>query len=332
MSMKISGSIENRFNVQRDHADAIQKMLSGSIRDWCKSKGWHFEDRIKGIESYAQKIEQSRITVVDDVYAATIIVRNKAEVPDCCQQLESQQNTLGIRFIKQVPESLTETNSYPEQFNFDSVRMYFKSPLPVIDIPEYVEEIFEIQIKTLLEQAWDKATHAAVYKSNSEVSWAKTRLISQIKALLESAELALTETELLSKSVVLQKNNPKFTIINHISNIYRATWDQAALPENMKLLAENTITFLDYIGKNVGWLEGLLKKECEAGRGCHLLNLSPYWIVVQATIIDISWATFIDILKANKKIRKNKKIPLLRELELPEMENISAEDPVYILK
>lgn len=330
MGMKISGSIEDRYNSQKNNAKAIKEKLSEPIRDWCIGNNWHFEERIKALESYAQKIEQSRITVVDDVYAATIIVRNKLEVTDCCNLLENPDNILGIRFIKKSPESFTDTTSYPDQFSYDSVRMYFKPPLPDVNVPEYVNEIFEIQIKTLLEQAWDKATHATVYKSNSDVSWAKTRLISQIKALLENAELALAETDTLSKSKVLQKNNLKFTNINLISDIYRTTWESSALPENIKRLAENTIEFLGYIKKDSEWLKNLLKSECEAGRGSHLNNLSPYWVVVQASINNISWATFIQLLKDDKKTKKNK-IPLLRELELPEMGSINANDPVYIV-
>ncbi|MGV3582625.1 MAG: hypothetical protein ACO1N8_09980 [Methylophilus sp.] len=331
MPMKISGSIEERFRSQEDHARAIKAKFSDAINHWSKARGWLFEDRIKQVESYAQKVEQSRIKVVDDVYAATIIVANKKEIINCCQQLEDPNNTIGIRVFRRQPKSFHETSNDPDRFNFDSVRMYFKPPIPLVGKPDYVDEIFEIQIKTLLEQAWDKATHASFYKSTDDLSWAKSRLISQTKALLESAELALIETDTLSASTILQKSNPKITKLNTFSSFFRNNWPAAALPKNIKRLSENTISFLDYIEKDILWLESLIQEENAQNRGINKVNLSPYWIVVEASIKKLTWVTFLDLLTQSDRF-KWQKFPLIRELDLSEMNNIGKEDPVYILK
>lgn len=333
MPMKVSRTIEDRYLTQLNCANTIKEKLSDVIYAWCKQRGWHFEDRIKQLESYAQKIEQSRIKVVDDVYATTIIVKNKNEIIDCCNQLEVSTNPLGIRFIRRQPSSFTETTNEPDRFNFDSVRMYFNPPLADIGNPPYVDEIFEIQVKTLLEHAWDKATHATFYKSTEELSWAKSRLISQIKALLETAELALIETDLLSKSNTLQKKNRRIDNINAISAIYKELWAQDALPKDIKRLSENTFSFLDYIGQNTTWLESLLKEEKDAGRGPNLENLSPYWVAVQASIRKLTWGQFmVKINDKKSKSRKFEKLPLIKELEIEELNNITETDPVYILK
>jgi ppGpp synthetase/RelA/SpoT-type nucleotidyltranferase len=330
MAMKISRSIEDRFIRQKGYADAIRAKLSQPIGDWCKNKGWLFEDRIKELESYAQKIEQSRIKLIDDVYAATIIVKNKKEIIACCKELENTENILGLRFSHKLPESFVDTKNDPDKFIFDSVRMYFKPPVPEVDIPDYIEEVFEIQIKTLLEQAWNKATHT-FYKSNEDLSWAKSRLISQTKALLESAEIALIETDLLSDSIVLQKQNPRITNINRVSALYKSRWDESVLPKDLKRLAENTLTFLGYIKKDIQWFENLIDEECNAGRGSNLLNLSPYWVTVQASVNKLGWSNFLALLKKEKKLNKQK-FPLIKELELKEMVTINGNDRVYILK
>lgn len=328
--MKISRSIEDRFKRQEGYALAIKNKLSGIISDWCRFSGWLFEDRVKKIESFAQKVEQPRIRIIDDVYAATIIVKNKIEIMKCCRDLESPTNSLGLRFEYKFPNSFNETNFDPNSFVFDSVRMYFKPPVPDVDAPEYVEEIFEIQIKTLLEHAWDKATHDSVYKSSVDQSWAKSRLASQIKALLENAELALIETELLSQSVILQKKNSKITQINSVSAFYRAKWNFAALPKDIKRLAENTQKFLKCIEKDLLWLEMLIDEETNKNRGSTLLNLSPYWIIVQAAIIEIGWSNFLVLL--NSTLKENEKFPLIKELDFQEMGSINVNDPVYVLK
>lgn len=335
--MKISRTIEDRYAKQLESANIIKHKLSEAIANWCKQRGWHFEERIKQLESYAQKIEQSRIKLIDDVYATTIIVRNKKDIIDCCEQLEASTNVIGIRFIRRQPKSFNETYNEPDRFNFDSIRMYFNPPVADIGTPDYVNEIFEVQVKTLLEHAWDKATHASFYKSNEELSWAKSRLISQTKALLETAELALIETDLLAQSSTLQKQNPKIDKLNAISTIYKTVWSATALPSDIKRLSENTISFLDYIGQDAKWLELLLNEECTAGRGSNLENLSPYWIVVQASIRKLTWNDFITKVNAKRSKmgvlnRKFEKLPLLKELELDEMSSISEADPVYILK
>ena len=331
MPMKISGSIESRYKKQYDNALAIKNKFSNVIEDWAKSQGWHFEDRLKKIESYAQKIEQSRIKIVEDVYAATIIVKNKIEIKDCCSKLESPTNSIGIRFIRKQPKSFEKTNNDADRFLFDSVRMYFKPRILEVDVAEYVEEIFEIQIKTLLEQAWDKATHATFYKSTDDLSWAKSRLLAQTKALLENAEMVLAETEMLSRATSLQKENHKITQINKMSDFYKSFWDTSVLPKDIKRLSENTLSFLDCIGKNLSWLEDLIAYEKSQDRGPVLINLSPYWIVVQASISKLGWVDFLELLKKCNKL-ENRKLPLLRELDLAEMNDITESDPVYILK
>lgn len=329
--MKISGSIEDRFKKQSEYAEAIKEKHSQVIDEWSRARGWHFEDRVKQVESYAQKIEQSRIKIVDDVYAATIIVKNKKEIIDCCNELENAANPMGIRFVYKQPKSFDETNNDADRFAFDSVRMYFKPPVPDINVPDYVEEIFEIQIKTLLEQAWDKATHATFYKSSEDLSWAKSRLLSQTKALLENAEIVLAEADSLSQTSSLQKTNKKITKLNSVSAIYRLNWDVSALPKDIKRLSENTLSFLDYIGKDVLWLETLIADENSAGKGANLLNLSPYWIVVQASICKLTWPVFLSLLANSRKLKNGQKFPLIRELDLIEMTNINDNDPVYIM-
>jgi ppGpp synthetase/RelA/SpoT-type nucleotidyltranferase len=329
MGMKISGSINSLYSQQQGYAKNIDKVLSSKMDDWCKEHGWFFEHRIKEVESYAQKIEQSYIGTVEDVYASTIIVRNKSEVVDCYTKLKDSNNRLGIRYIKMRPESLEITKSRPNIFEFDSIRMYFKPPIPIMGTADYIDEIFEIQIKTLLEHSWDKAAHLSIYKSNGDVSWAKTRLVAQIKAMLETAELALIETESLSKSVVLQKENLDFENKNRISKIYTSTWPMAELPHNINRLSDNTIEFLKYINKDTAWLEELLKKECLENRGPKILNLSPYWIIVQASIRQLGWVSFLDALKKNHRFKKNK-LPLIKELDFPELLNITINDPVYL--
>ena len=325
--MKISGSIKQKFLEQEENARQLQKILEPRILSWCKTNGWYYVDRIKREESYAQKIEQSRIKTINDVYAGTIVVKNKIEVEKCCQLLE-QNAVYGMKFQYKLPKYLNKATSSADTFRFDSVRMYFKAAKPDIGKPDYLDEEFEIQIKTLLDDAWGKASHDFFYKTDEKLSWAKQRLMSQIKALLENAEIALTNAETLSKIDILQKNDDKLDELNNIIDFYQENWkNKSDLPKDLKRLAENTLDLLDYLPKDndLAWLDNIIKSETKSGKGTNILDLSPYWIVVYSIIQNMGWKIFLDEInnvakkKEKEKCRKSLPLPIIQELlsELP---------------
>lgn len=327
MPMKISRSVIERFKEQEENALALQSLLRERISSWCQDRGWFYNDRIKKDESYAQKVEQSRSIIINDVYAGTIIVRNRTEVEKCCRLLE-ENDIFGILYHDKRPSDLNKAAPFSaEKFTFDSVRMYFKASKPDIGSPHYLNEIFEIQIKTLLDEAWGKAGHDFFYKTNENLSWAKQRLMYQIKALLENAEMALSHAELLSGAEILQKNDDRLDKLNKIMQFYRDNWDKELLPNDMKRLAENTDDLLSYLYKDLGWLIDIIKLETEAGRGSNIMNLSPYWIVVQSIIEKMGWTRFLK--KIDESLQKKNKwgnsniFPLIQELDRPENINLN---------
>jgi hypothetical protein len=341
MPMKISRSVIERFKEQEENAIELRRVLGFRISEWCKSNNWLYVDRIKKDESYAQKIEQSRSDKIDDVYAGTVIVKNRLDVKDCCEHLEKDK-TLGIEFKHKLPPNLETSSFSAETFTFDSVRMYFKASKPDIDSAYYhlnkvferqvFGEVFEIQIKTLLDEAWGKASHDFSYKTDGNLSWAKSRLMFQIKALLENAEMALSDAELLSEAKILQKSDDRLNKLNNIMHFYRENWDTSLLPNDMRRLAENTRDLLGYLYKDLDWLITIIELETAAGRGSNIMNLSPYWIVVQSIIEKMGWDTFLKKINKtlNDKNKHGKKniFPIIRELECPE--NINLDDFPHI--
>lgn len=320
--MKISGSVMQKFKKQEENALKLQERINPIILSWCQNYGWFYTDRIKKDESYAQKVEQSRSNIINDVYAGTIIVKNRLEVEKCCQLLE--QNIHGMLFQSKLPKDLNRATSSADIFRFDSVRMYFKAAKPDIGEPDYLDEIFEIQIKTLLDDAWGKASHDFFYKTDEDISWAKQRLMFQIKALLENAEMALSDAEYLSKSELLQKSDYQSDNLNKIMEFYRKNWDKEFLPKDLKRLAENTQDLLNYFPKekNLEWLVTLIESETADGRGSNIMNLSPYWIVVQSIIEQMGWESFLKTINNNLKNKKGNKFSIIRELERPEKINL----------
>ena len=323
MPMKISKSLSDLFKAQEDNAKAIRSLYEPRLSSWAKDKEWHYTDRIKKPESYAQKIEQSHHTIIDDVYAGTIIVRNRLEAHECCNLLELEDTckSLGIIFQYKVPDNLNEAKFPADRFLFDSIRMYFKADKPDVGEPDYLTETFEIQIKTLIDEAWGKASHGFFYKTDDNLSWAKERLMSQIKALLENAETALNEASVLSESVILQKEDKKLNEINAIMDFYRESWTEPdALPKDLRRLAISTHELLSYLSMSVESLKEILQIESEQGRGANIINLAPYWIVVASIAEQTGWEEFLQKVNNSLKNGRNrgKVFPLLRELEYPD--------------
>ncbi len=321
--MKISKSLTDLFESQEDNAKAIQNLYEPRLSSWAKDREWHYADRIKKPESYAQKIEQSHHELIDDVYAGTIIVKNRLEAHECCKLLEQEDTCrhLGIIFQHKRPNDLGEATFPPDRFLFDSIRMYFKAGKPDVGEPDYLSEVFEIQIKTLIDEAWGKASHGFFYKTDDNLSWAKERLMSQIKALLESAETALNEAGILSESAILQKEDKKLNQINAIMDFYREGWTNSdALPNDLRRLATSTHELLSYLNMGIDRLKEVLQVETEQGRGSNIINLSPYWIVVASIAEQTGWASFLSTINSALKNGRNrgKIFPLLKELEWPE--------------
>jgi len=222
-----------------------------------------------------------------------------------------RDNDKGFRFIRQKPVNLAKADSQPETFIFDSIRMYFYPPKSDLQDEYWENEVFEIQIKTLLDEAWSKASHDFTYKTKEELSWAKRRVVSQIKALLEHIEISLIELERISSSGLLTKEYDEATKNNEIIAVYKYFWSDEFLPKNLKRLAENTIRVLKIFNLTKDDLEKILNDESSNGRGNKLMNLSPYWILIQSLINIKGWDHFQSKFKP-----KDKKFPLIKELNI----------------
>src|SRR4029077_4245942 len=99
--------------------------------------------------------------------------------------------------------------------------------------------LFEVQVKTFLQHAWGIATHDLVYKAN-EVSWATSRVAFQVKAMLENAELSISEAKRLTDCNILDRTDEHSQNIIATIEAIRARWtDAAQLPQKMLRLAQN---------------------------------------------------------------------------------------------
>ena len=146
--MKVVYSITNLYNKQLDINQKLAKTVDGLIQS-IKSKRWHYESRIKDLESYALKLETGRFpdpNKLEDFFACMIVVENTLEIKNAINLLKKH---LRIQYRRPVDERITNKNS--DSFIFDDLRLYVtlkstsaRAKGPLNDI------LFELQIKTFL--------------------------------------------------------------------------------------------------------------------------------------------------------------------------------------
>ena len=310
--MKISKSILNRYYEHKEYAINIQKSVEQSLKNICDREGWFFVSRIKEEESYAQKLECSYVGLnVDDLYACSIVVTNKSMVEKAVDELKKLQC---IEFRYQKPKDLHKTNAQPDVFRFDAVRLYFSTKPSSRGKQPIDDEVFEVQVKTFLEYVWGIVSHDLDYKSQ-KYSWSVGKVCSQIKAILDSAELALSEAELLSNSKVVNIINDSYTEKQKYVDLFKS-WQGIDLPEDLKRLTDNVQSLVSVFGLNADSLNVLLLKHNVTSS----LSLSPFYMIIKGLLLEYKEDFFIKIQNYNKGHAKRPiRIKILNELNLDDI-------------
>ena len=283
--MKVVHSIRNLYNKQHAQAEELAMVIRDYVND-NKEKTWHYFDRIKEEESFALKIEAGKVSDlnnVDDFFACTIVVDNSGDIKHAKNMIK---RLCVIR--SQKPDDKPSTTKSPDSFPHDDLRLCVKlrpdARLPPDSTHNKLAKIlFEVQIKTFLQHAWSVATHDLVYK-NEEISWAKSRIAYQIKAMLEHAEVTLYEIDRIKKSKMLKMFDKKTKELNEIKKFITSNWKSDALPSDMIRLSNSVNFLLDCLNISTADLQTLLDAESGCGRGVKTLNLSPYFTILQTII------------------------------------------------
>jgi len=272
---------------------------------------WHYESRLKELESYALKLETGRVsnpTRLEDFFACTIVVDNLSAV-DTAEKMVTDR----FRLVERRPESLETTTKCADCFRFDDTRLYVEwHDDPRLPRSELHGMPFEVQIKTFLAHAWSIATHDLILKAN-ERSWPRERIAYQVKAMLEHAETSIFEARRLAESKHFPKTDRICERTNTVIRLLSEMWDDAALPSDRRRLAENVDALLKAIGMHLDSLRTVLESEAAEGRGPKTLNLSPYATIIQS-IFNQEPDALVRYISGK---RRTFKILLPPEVELP---------------
>ena len=282
--LKIDAVLRQAFARQEEVAKSLKAEVDNFFRRG-KRDGWHFESRVKGIESFALKVETGRVASieeVEDVFGATLVVPSSSQVEDAVELVLGQYDLVSRR-----PPTPASTHKRPESFPFDDVRLYVRyrrSEGEATSIPD--KALFEVQIKTFLQHAWAVATHDVIYKTAVR-DWRRERIAYQVRAALEAAEVAIGDVDLLAQSRALPESSAEIEEVNGIIALIRENWQEELLPRDVRRLAENIRELMSVVvrfepGKDrVAILAELLGRGKARNGGEHSVDWSPYRSVLE---------------------------------------------------
>jgi len=278
MAMKIPASVRRLFEDQHDRNFRLKVKVDERIKG-IKDERWHYESRVKTLQSFALKVESGRFPnpgALEDFFAGTLVVANASEL-DRAEALVLSKFTL----IERRPPKAGATHKRPDSFPFDDLRLYIRlstdPSLPKIDL---MDVTFELQIKTFLQHAWSIATHDLIYKSD-EVNWGTERIAFQTKAMLEHAEVSIHEAQRLSSCTLLAIQDRPTEQIKAAIVLLKEHWAADDLPDNVRQLSLNLINLLSALNIDLARLSEVLNNEKTAHSGEHPSNLSPFATIIQ---------------------------------------------------
>jgi len=315
--MRISLSVKNLYEKNVSQYEVLKDFFDSWV-DGVKDKKWHYESRVKQIESFALKFETGRFdknSIFDDFFAGMIVVTSHSEIIGVEKILREN-----FELVSKKPNSSSFSAYSPEHFVFDDLRIYFRFNKDKFMSPK-VEGldgfIFEIQIKTYLQHAWSISTHDLVYKSEN-ISWAKHRVAYQVKAMLENIEISISSVEDISQNKLIDKESKQFKSLERLVKLVNDKWTQDSLPKDKKRLAENILMFISSLNMSIVELRELIdESKCN-----ELLSISPFQAIIQAVIV-LRWDKVLgmDVPKGGvficQEVQEN--IPRERLLALNEM-------------
>lgn len=308
--MKIPQSLRDIHSNSKIKYDRLKKCVDNTLLN-LKDPRWHYESRVKELESFALKVESGYYddpASIEDFFACWIVVENLASLAKA-ESLVKRTFTFSYR----RPQEKSVTSNAPDTFRFDDTRLYVEwKDDPTVRPTGLKGTLFEVQIKTFLAHAWAIATHHLTYKTD-EKSWAKERIAFQVKAMLEHAETSIQEAKKLAKSSSLRKTDKLSVRISAIIKLLDDLWLPASLPFDKKRLAENIDKLIRHVGIDLDGLHEVLVQETKLGRGTQILNLSPYATVVQSLLNQEPFKLQRCLMRSNQEFR----VYIPKEMTLP---------------
>ncbi len=309
--MKISRSVRELHEDLEPRYAELGKLVNRLLGDR-KEARWHYESRLKSVESFAMKLETGRVpdpSKLEDFFACTLVVEGPHKIPDAEKLISTLFDVTARR-----PPRPERTHLAPHSFEFDDLRLYVRWRDDPGGRPTGVTDLrFEVQVKTFLQHAWAIATHDSLYKTTA-VDWSSSRIAYQVKAMLENAEVTIGAATALGASFALSRSDDSSLATREAINAVESRWASGQLPRDRRTLAQNILTLGSTLRLETEKIWEALDDATAAGHGAATLNLSPFAATLAALLRKRGAALFGPLAKARQSVF----VPL--EIDLPQLQ------------
>ncbi len=278
--MKIVTSIKSIYEERKPLYNNLKEEVDTFFTS-SKEDKWHYESRVKTLNSFGLKAETGRykkLSELEDFFGACLVVENSSSIDTALNLIKRK-----FEVVYKRPKLERFTHKGPDSFVFDDLRLYLKIPLDPDRRPKGIEElVFELQLKTYLQHAWSIATHQLIYKGDN-ISWASNRIAFQVKAMLEHAELSIMESDKLAVNYLVNKTNKIFKLNAKLRDFLKERWKKEQLPDDLIRLVYNVLDLMK--ATSVSFQE--LIDICSVSRfigSKPLINISPQVAITLAIL------------------------------------------------
>ena len=279
--MKVPASVRTLYRELEPRYESLRNEVDRLIQDR-KEPCWHYESRIKTEESFALKLETGRSEKPDtpeDLLACVLVVENRSKIVAAEQIIT---NIFDLR--ERRPRDPHRSPIPPDSFSFDDLRLYVAWRDEPSQRPSGLQGmLFEVQIRTFLQHAWDVATHDLVYKTD-EVAWPTSRVAYQVKAMLENAELCINEAVRLTQAEMLNREDLETEQLRQTIVAVKERWLPEQLPRDLRRLAQNIKDLSRLLQISLSDLWAAVDSATALGGGAKTLDLSPYGAILTSLL------------------------------------------------
>ena len=275
--MILSPNFEKNYSEAIARFEELKSLCNPLLESRADEYHGSFGSRIKAAESLYSKIETGRYRrpfSVTDIYAATIALPVVSDIPKACERLL-------VDF--EIVDRPIDRSDLPEVFVYDDLHLIVRLRRDNPIAPKSLSQLkFELQIKSLLQFAWSRATHETIYKA-PEVSWQRDRLAAEARATLEVIDSLLDNVKEAS-ALQAERDTAYYIRLKSILCILVTYWSPEQLPADLRRCAKTVDSYLQLADMTPGQLTTLLT----AGDGAKYVSamtLTPAQSVL-ATIID----------------------------------------------